>query len=72
MATPLALGFSGRTAEQAEAEWEAMSALKRGAMKAGDVSAAALFLASDEAAFVSGIIWWSRRDDGDWTQAAGV
>ncbi|XP_020088798.1 short-chain dehydrogenase reductase 3a-like [Ananas comosus] len=54
MATPLALGFSGRTAEQAEAEWEAMSALKRGAMKAGDVSAAALFLASDEAAFVSG------------------
>ncbi|XP_020089218.1 short-chain dehydrogenase reductase 3a-like [Ananas comosus] len=54
VATPLALGFTGMTVAQAEAVCEAMSALKGAAMKAGDVAAAALFLASDEAAFVSG------------------
>nr|CAD1838794.1 unnamed protein product [Ananas comosus var. bracteatus] len=50
----MALGFTGMTVAQAEAVCEAMSALKGATMKAGDVAAAALFLASDEAAFVSG------------------
>ncbi|KAK8940609.1 Momilactone A synthase [Platanthera zijinensis] len=54
LATPLALRFTGLTGEELEASIEARGNLKGIHLKAEDIAKAVLFLASDDARFVSG------------------
>ncbi|CAM0877704.1 unnamed protein product [Alopecurus aequalis] len=54
VATPLSLAASGMGAEEMEALTEGMSLLRGKVLRAADVAEAALFLASDQAGYVSG------------------
>uniref|UniRef100_A0ACD5WE00 Uncharacterized protein n=1 Tax=Avena sativa TaxID=4498 RepID=A0ACD5WE00_AVESA len=54
VATPLSMAVAGMGAEEIEASTEAHSVLRGKVLRAADVAEAALFLASDQAGFVSG------------------
>lgn len=54
VATPLSCGLTGMSPEEMEAAAEPHNVLRGKVLKAADVAEAMLFLASDQAAFVSG------------------
>jgi NAD(P)-dependent dehydrogenase (short-subunit alcohol dehydrogenase family) len=54
VATPLSLAVAGMGVEEMEAMTEAGSLLRGKVLRAADVAEAALFLASDQAGYVSG------------------
>lgn len=54
LATPLAMSFTGLSSEELEAAVEARGNLRGISLKAEDIAKAVLFLASDDAGFVSG------------------
>jgi NAD(P)-dependent dehydrogenase (short-subunit alcohol dehydrogenase family) len=54
VATPLSLAVAGMSTEEMEIMTEAGSLLRGKVLRAADVAEAALFLASDQAGYVSG------------------